>query len=251
MKAQPHRSSKYFETVCCAGVGRDRKWRRQYPVPFRILNDNQKFSRWSWITYGYTTSPDDPRRESQKVIPESIEIGGTVRKAERSSFLGPLIRLSFDDANSKHESLTLIRPKAITLEYERKSASEIEDERAKHAALAEQMSFLDNSAKPLEPCPVQFIARWQDQDGKARRHECDDWETSSAYLRFRAQYGDAKAIQILKEKYEQQYFAAGLALAFSTHSRRNVEHGTDNQWLLVGLIRLDEIVQGDLMLEGD
>ena len=40
IKAQPHRSSRYFETVCCAGVGRDQMWRRQYPVPFRILVGN-------------------------------------------------------------------------------------------------------------------------------------------------------------------------------------------------------------------
>jgi len=58
VKAQPHRSSAYFETVCCAGIGRDGKWRRQYPVPFRILNDIQKFRRWDWIEYLYTTSPN-------------------------------------------------------------------------------------------------------------------------------------------------------------------------------------------------
>ncbi|VAV89164.1 hypothetical protein MNBD_ALPHA04-1442, partial [hydrothermal vent metagenome] len=47
----------------------------------------------------------------------------------------------------------------------------------------------------------------------------------------------------LREKYEDQYFKAGLALGFSTHSRRNVENNTDNQWLLVGLIRLDDTQQ--------
>lgn len=248
MKAQPHRSSKYFETVCCAGIGRDGKWRRQYPVPFRILNDNQKFKRWSWISYRFSTSPDDSRPESQKVVPESITVGSELKKSERARFLNPLIRESFEDADSRHESLTLLRPKALTILYEEKSESELANERTKHADLAAQMSLFDKTAKPLEPCPIQFTAKWVDSSGKTRKHECDDWETSSAFFRFRKNCGQQKALETLKEKYEQQYFNAGIALAFSTHSRRNVEHGTKNQWLLVGLIRLDDYAQRDLLL---
>jgi hypothetical protein len=92
VKAQPHRSSAYFETVCCAGIGRDGKWRRQYPVPFRILNDIQKFRRWDWIEYLYTTSPNDKRWESQKVIPDSLVVGKQVKKSERAPFINPLVR---------------------------------------------------------------------------------------------------------------------------------------------------------------
>jgi len=54
------------------------------------------------------------------------------------------------------------------------------------------------------------------------------------------------AIKYLKEKYEEQYLSAGLVLGFSTHSRRNIENATSNQWLLVGLIRLDETTQTQL-----
>jgi hypothetical protein len=60
-------------------------------------------------------------------------------------------------------------------------------------------------------------------------------------------YGETEALRVLKEKYEEQYFAAGLVLGFSTHSRRNVEYGTENQWLLVGMIRLDFDSQGALL----
>lgn len=249
MKAQPHRSSKYFETVCCAGVGRDGKWRRQYPVPFRILAEGQKFKRWDWIEYDYTKSSDDRRTESQKVVPESLVVGETVKRAERARILNPLIRSTFDDANSRGESLTLIRPETFELSSIEKTSAEIAEEREKHAALAAQLSFFDASAKPLEPCAVQFIARWRDSEGKEHKQECDDWETSAAFGRFERDYGRAKAIDILKMKYEEEYFEAGLALAFSTHSRRNATYGMDNQWLLVGIIRLDENTQGDLFLK--
>lgn len=248
IKAQPHRSSKYFETVCCAGIGRDGKWRRQYPVPYRILEGDQQFRRWDWIEYEYTSGKNDKRKESQKVDAHTLGVTGSIKKSERASFLNPLIRSSFDEADSKGESLTLLRPKKIVLSHREKTLADLNEETRKHEELAKQLSFFDPTAKPIKPCPMQFILNWTDQDGKKRRHENDDWETSAAYNRFERQYGHDKAIEYLKEKYEDQYFKAGLVLGFSTHSRRNVTYGTKNQWLLVGLIRLDFESQDDLFL---
>ncbi|MBN2973947.1 hypothetical protein JW805_18220 [Roseomonas aeriglobus] len=214
IKAQPHRSSKYFETVCCAGVGRDRKWRRQYPVPFRILAEGQKFKRWDWIQYQFTKSKEDIRQESQKVIPESLKVSGSVKNTERASFLQPLIRASFADADAHRESLTLIRPRSLLLEAHPKSSSEIADEAVKHGELANQLSMFDATAKPLTPCPMRFVAKWRDEDGKDRKHDCDDWETSAAFMRFERAYGRQAAIAALKRKYEDEYMAAGLVFRF-------------------------------------
>ena len=234
--------------MCCAGIGRDGKWRRQYPVPFRILNEGQKFRRWDFIQYEFTKSSDDHRSESQKVIPESIVVTGEIKKSERARILNPLVRPSFAVSDELAESLTLLRPSAITLAHTKKSTSEMEHERVRHAELANQLSIFDNTAKPLEPCPIQFVLKWKDADGKSRQHECDDWETSSAFMRFQREHGEERAIEILRDKYENQYFSAGLALAFSTHKRRNKTNAANNQWLLVGLIRLDENLQRDLFL---
>lgn len=182
------------------------------------------------------------------MIPETVEVSGRIKQAERARILNPLIRESFEDANARRESLTIQRPASVEIEWEHKSRAEIETEAGKHADLANQLAFFDKAAKPLKPCPVRFWVAWIDQSGVGRKHECDDWETSSAYNRFEREYGHERAISFLKQKYETEYFDAGLVLAFSTHSRRNVEHGPDNQWLLVGLVRLDEDLQGDFFL---
>lgn len=247
IKAQPHRSSNYFETVCCAGVGRDSRWRRQYPVPFRILASEQKFSRWQWISYDFSRSKRDLRRESQKVIPESIVVAGTVPKRERAHFLNPLIRESLDEADARDESLTLIRPDSFELSWKRKSDSDLYDERIKHARLASQLSIFDKTAKPLDPCPFEFSVRWSDQNGKQHRHVCDDWETAQALRNFSRRFGESKALITLQEKYND-YFDRGLVLAFSTHSRRNKTFGSSNQWLLVGMIRIDRTNQPDMFI---
>lgn len=156
------------------------------------------------------------------------------------------MRDSFKESNAKRESLTLIRPKSIAINAVPKSDFELEDETRKHRELSSQLSFFDQTAEPLKPCRMRFIVNWKDQHDLPHRHECDDWETSAAYNRFEHEYGQKRAVEILQEKYEQQYFDAGLALGFSTHSRRNVEYNTNNQWLLVGLIRLDQTNQHQL-----
>lgn len=248
VKAQPHRSSNYAETVCCAGIGVDGKWRRQYPVPFRILEGDQKFRRWSWIDYNFVLPKHDQRRESQKVDPESIRISGLLKPSERAKLLNPIIREDFAEADALSESLTLLRPASLQWKPTRKSQREIDDERRKHKVLADQLSMIDQTARPLEPCPYEFSVKCKDSRGRSRSHISDDWESVGAFFRFRKEYGEETALKILQDKYEKEYFSAGLAFAFSTHSRRNVTYGGSNQWLLVGLIRLDETRQDDLFL---
>ncbi|MEQ8406455.1 MAG: hypothetical protein RKE49_15270 [Oceanicaulis sp.] len=248
VKAQPHRSSNYFETVCCAGVGRNGKWRRQYPVPFRILQRPQQFKRWSWISYKYVRSDKDPRRESQRVLPETISVGEKVAEVERARFLNPLIRGDLNEADQRGDSLTLVRPKSLSFKAKKLPSDQLDSERSEHAALANQMSMFDETAKPLEPCPYEFRVTWSDQAGVKHEHICDDWESAGAFFNFRNRYSEEDALRILREKYEEEYFAKGLAFAFSTHKRRNLHFAKVNQWLLVGLIRLDDNPQNDLFL---
>jgi hypothetical protein len=153
------------------------------------------------------------------------------------------------EADARKDSLALVRPLGVRLEAKPKSESELRDETQKHKELAAQLSLLedDEATEPLTPCRMQFVVHWRDQDGKTHRQECDDWETAAAFNRFERKYGEERAVAILKEKYEDQYLKAGLVLGFSTHSRRNVENNTSNQWLLVGLIRLDETHQPSLL----
>lgn len=172
-----------------------------------------------------------------------------MKVSERAGFLSPLVLGALEEADARRDSLTLIRPREIRLEAKPKSNADLLAETEKHKDLAAQLSLLeeDEPVEPLVPCRMQFILHWTDQDRKAHRQECDDWETAAAFNRFDRMYGEAAAVANLREKYEQKYFDAGLFLGFSTHSRRNAENNSRNQWLLVGLIRLDETSQGSLL----
>ncbi len=240
VKALPHRSSNYFETVCCAGVGRDHAWRRLYPVPFRILQEGQKFGRWNWIKYQFTSPAHDGRKESQKVVPESISPTSTVRSEDRARIAASFTRESTDEAASRGETLTLIKPAEVRLSWKRKSDAELVAETRKHADLVRQSSMFDPSATPLRPCPYEFSFRWTCETGKTHVHACDDWETSTAFFRRRQAHGEIGALKSLRETYEGEYMKRGMRFALGTHSRR------DTQWLLVGVIRVDDLSQPEL-----
>lgn len=172
-----------------------------------------------------------------------------MKAGERANFLAPFVLRSLREADEKRDSLALVRPLSVRLNAKAKSKEELGTETLKHKELADQLSLLDgdSAAEPLKPCRMQFHVNWTDFDGKTHKQECDDWETSAAYNRFERMYGERRAVEILKEKYEDQYLKSGLVLGFSTHKRRNIEHKMGNQWLLVGMIRLDPSDQGSLL----
>ena len=49
-KTYPSPSSKYAETSCVAGMTESGELIRLYPVPFRLVADEQQFKKWQWIT---------------------------------------------------------------------------------------------------------------------------------------------------------------------------------------------------------
>lgn len=244
IKANPHLSSQYFETVCCAGIGEDGKWRRQYPVSFRVLEDAQKFKRWSWIEYEYIEPRNDKRKESQKVQDNSIRVVGTAKTSERATCLNHLIFPNFSIPEKREDSLTLIRPTKSNFHWKRRDPDDVALQTRKHADIVRQGSFLHKEAAPLAQCPYSFHFSWHDNNGKKWNSTCDDWETSATFFNRRRALGNEQAaLDSMSETFNKDYPEKGMALAFSTHSLRNW------QWLLVGVLRADKTNQASLSLD--
>ena len=217
-------------------------------MPFRNLRKEQKFARWDWIEYDWVQPTDDRRLESQKVDPDSIVVKGEMPKRDRVRLLNPLVRRSFAESDARGDSLTLIRPKTISFRWKKKTPEDLDKEAKKHAELSRQLPMFGEVVEDWEPSPYAFKLYWTDQDGKRRNHDMDDWETLGAFFRFSADYGEERALELIKEKYEKERFSKGLVLAFSTHKRRNLTVGPENQWLLVGLLSLEDTGQNDMFL---
>jgi hypothetical protein len=92
VKALPQPSKQYGETVCCAGVTVDGRWKRLFPIRYRHLSGGSSFARWDWVTFRYRRPTTDTRAESCHVFEDSIAINGKLRM--RDDFLKLCTRAS-------------------------------------------------------------------------------------------------------------------------------------------------------------
>lgn len=57
VKTYPTLSEKYDELVCTAGFLEDGTWIRIYPIPFRKLSYDKRYSKWQWIELDLVKTP--------------------------------------------------------------------------------------------------------------------------------------------------------------------------------------------------
>jgi hypothetical protein len=240
VKASPHVSQKYGETVCCAGVTQEGGWVRLYPVTFRRLDDAKKFKRWDRIRFKWGAPKDDRRPESRRVDQQSIEVIGELAKSERNRLLARLEVTGLNKVELQGKSLALLRPQDPRFIIEPKSAEEIAQEKAGYESICRQPDmFFEKSLLPLHPCPFKFKYHYSTDDG-IREGTCQDWETDATFFRWRTQYGEDGALQRMETVFGKEYPQKGMVLAMGTHSRY------PNVWLINGVVRMDDAPQASL-----
>lgn len=236
VKAAPRASKKFGETVCIAGLNSDGSWVRLYPVSFKNLSDGQRFGRWDKVAYRWRrpSGASDPRDESRRVDPHSIEITGRLPERERNGFLARVAVTSLRREREFGRSLALLKPEIKDFFVRKKSDEEFRKEiEIREALKAQSDLFVVGSVIPSEPCPISFHYRYIDDDG-CHDGTCQDWETEATFLRRRFELGEAKAIQWMENMFGQVYPEKGMALAMGTHRYRR------EQWLINGVVRLSE-----------
>lgn len=67
VKTYPLPSAKHTETVCTAGLRAEGKWIRIYPVPYRTMDEAQRFKKYQWIEADIIRDTRDPRPESYRL----------------------------------------------------------------------------------------------------------------------------------------------------------------------------------------
>lgn len=240
VKAAPNPSQTYGETVCCAGVTPEGNWLRLYPVNFRDLKTNQQFKRWDRVGFKWRLPKDDRRIESRRIDPDSLEIKGELKKNGRASFLSPVEVTSLDKEEKAGKSFALLRPREIKkFYYQPKNKKELEKETREFELFHKQMSlFEEKSNKPYKPCPYEFKYKYVTDDGN-REGTCQDWEIDATFYKWKKIYGEEKALKEMLRKFGDEFPEFGITFAMGTHS-------IWKNWLINGIIRLDESDQGFL-----
>jgi hypothetical protein len=232
VKAVPQVGAKHGETVCCAGVTHDGQWRRMYPIKFRRLSEDAKFTRWDVVRFRASLPRDDPRRESRRIQEETIRINGSLHQKRRSDFAVRLVRTSTRAAAERGETLTLINPSTFAFKVKPMKAAHYEALLAAYDGAARQGSLFDKELRAFHPPKYHFFFVFSDQEGLQHTHQCGDWETIATFRKWSTQYGATGAIDRMQAQYES-YFRKGMLLAMGTVRKR------PQQWLLLGAIRVD------------
>lgn len=209
VKAYPNPSKKYGETVCCAGIDVDtRQWIRLYPIPFRDLDNSQKFKKYTIISVRCWKAPDDQRVESYKIDMDSIELLSHLDTKQnwkkRKEIVLQTVSPSFCSilANAeKDKSLGVFKPRDIDFSWKKAT---LESE-AKREACYAQLSFFDTNKKMIEQIPFDFYYHFKchgQPDCPGHQLPIIDWEIGQAYRDWRYKYSPQ---YLLLQKIKQRW----------------------------------------------
>ncbi len=194
-RAYPEPSRKHIETVCTGAITEAGELLRLYPIPYRYLEQEQRYRLWTWARFLVQKSQDDRRKESFRVREDSIRIISQVgSKPEQYSLLKKAIVKDREELDAKYRkdwtSLGIIRIEFIDLEARPPRTNWKRDK----SYLKQEHLFVDK--KPLEQPPIDLKMTFRCANNSACKGHSSRliaWEYMEAFRKFRQTYGSGLA----------------------------------------------------------
>jgi len=246
-KTYPSPSARYVETSCVAGMDVSGLV-RLYPVPFRLIQDDQQFRKWQWISARVRKSPEDHRPESHRISVDTIELLGdplSTKNAweERRQAIAPLEVFNDFDALDQARlqrgvSLGLLRPSCLVdLKISKADSPDWTEDQIVKLMQAQQQGDLFNqdaeqrSLRQLRKLPFDFhyLYECRAADGVARqyKHKLVDWEAGALYWNvYRKDNWEA----LFKQRFLEEFAAKDLLFLMG-----NI-HRFQDHWLVVSVL---------------
>jgi len=199
VKTYPTLSSSYGELVCTAGLLEDGTWIRIYPVPFRRLEEYQKFEKYRIIEAQVIRNTKDPRPESYKIDFQSLVLSGTKLDTadswrERRNWIIDRGKV-YDNltaliaaANERNElSLATFKPSELidlkvepqTPHWDEKKIAILEEASKQEHLFSEWQP--QSVTKLVKKLPWKFSYRFLDCKGRESTMMIEDWEIGALY----------------------------------------------------------------------
>lgn len=249
VRTYPVPANKGSEVSCTAGVTSEGEWIRLFPVPYRFLQQDKRFTKYQWIDVDTTKATSDSRPESYKLNADSIVTGETIPSSDgwraRKEILKPLMRPSMCAVRreweaSGHPTLGLFKPaKIIRLILEETSPNWTAQQLAE---LRQEDLFHKAPAQELEKLPFNFKYEYCCSDSECKGHSmtCFDWEIGQSYRKWREGYGPNWEGKF-RERYE-----ADMIGKLDTHFFVGNLHQHPSSWVIVGLFYPPKAAMNDL-----
>jgi hypothetical protein len=254
-------SEKHKELACTAGFRLDGSWIRLYPIPFRLLEEEQRYKKYQWVEVDTARNLGDSRPESHRVLnTENITLHGTLGTedawAERRKivFLGKtytnlaeLIGL----AKSNTLSLATFKPAEVIDFIFEEAAPEWAKEKIdavlanfKQGNLFEGQNSEDFKIMPK--LPYKFSYKFKDDAGKVSTLMIEDWEIGQLYWNCLKRHDAQTALKKVKQKYFDDFVKTKDLYLFLGTTRE--WHGrAKNPFVIIGTFHPPPIQQPRLL----
>ena len=255
VKTYPTLSTKYGEMVCTAGVREDGSWVRIYPVPFRRLEEQERYKKFDWIECNLVRNSRDPRPESHRPFDQGEladlepvgHIGTSDKWRERRRILLGNARVYdrrdeiVNAAKNNEMSLCVFKPtrvRELTWEQEEPKwdPHKLQGMRIFHS----QLDLLADNAwretfKLIPKLPYNFSYRFTDATGRQSTLQVLDWEIGALYWNcLRMANGDeTHAFTKVREKCFDTFLQTDLHFFLGTTQQWHSI--APNPWTIVGV----------------
>ena len=247
-KTYPSPSAQYVETSCVAGITQAGLMRRLYPVPFRMIDEGQKFKKWQWIDVRIEKGNKDHRPESHKLYVDTTTCGVVINPTKewvaRWEWLDKIPAFDSFEAMEAGRlrdglSLALLRPKRLLSLEIRKARNQDWTDEEREKLLREQMQsdlFSEAEAKlqvqGLRKVPFDFYYRYvcdTCEGEREHKHKIVDWEAGALFWNCRRSHGDNWEAPF-RAKLEGQFRGKDLMFLMGN------QHRFQDQWLIISLV---------------
>lgn len=251
VKTYPTISEKYSELVCTAGLLEDGSWIRLYPVPFRLLDDNQKYPKYTWVQVEAERNTSDFRPESYRPIISTMIMEPKPLKADwderrriifENQCIYTNIQLLIDKAKSDGTSLAVFKPTKILdfivepddREWDPKKLASLQSQ-SKQLNLFQTIEEIEAEFRVVKKVPHKFSYRFEDDSGRKSKLMIEDWEIGMLYFNclLRAHGDEGVAIAKVREKYYNMFLKRDLYFFLGT--TKKFHNVAPNPFIIVGI----------------
>ena len=253
VKTYPTLSSKYDELVCTAGVREDGSWVRIYPIPFRKMDYDKQYLKFSWIEADLIKNKSDPRPESFKLKDcNAINVVGSI-KTDRGAWIARrpyVLKHVYTDmsdliqrANNNELSLATFKPtdlcdfvwETTEREWDREKLDTI---RAR-AMQTDLFCKAEDPFRVVDKIPYKFSYIFKDKFGKQSKMMIEDWEIGALYWNMlnRSNKDELIVCNKIKQKYWDNYKTKDLHFFLGT--TRQFHGWAQNPFIIIGVFPPD------------
>ncbi len=235
VKTYPTISETYAELVCTAGILEDGSWIRLYPVPFRKLDLEQKYPKFSWIEVEATRNTKDFRPESYRPNLETLSVVQETKKKpdweerRRIIFGNQRVYTNLEElitkARTDDTSLAVFKPARI-LSFNASKTNPAWDSTklANLEHVSRQLNIFQTVDEIVEEfrvvpkVPYHFSYKFQDDSGRKSTMKILDWGIGMLYANClkRARGNKEIAVEKVRQKYYEEFLKHDLHFFLGT-----------------------------------